>query len=95
MTTTTRMAIAATISMCLAAPAFAGEDVTEHSTYETRSMKVETVPMAPPATVPAPARAYEHHDSSESTTVERHTTPPPAPVVKERTTNSVEIQDTR
>lgn len=56
-------------------------------------MKIETVPMAPPATVQEPTRAYEHHDSSESTTVERHTTPPPAAVVKERTTDSVEIHE--
>ena len=92
MTTTTTLALAALLSVGLVTSVLAAEDVTEHETYEKRSMKIETVPMAPPATVPAP-RAYEHHDSSESTTVERHTTPPPAAVVKERTTDSVEIHD--
>jgi hypothetical protein len=89
------MAIAAVFStMSLAAPALAAEDVTEHDTYEHRSMKVETVPMAPPATVPAPNRVYEHHDESESSTVvEKHTTTPPAAIVKERTTDSVETRE--
>ena len=93
MTTTTSMAIAAVFSVSLAALALAAEDVTEHETYEKRSMKIETVPAAPPVTVPAPNRVYEHHDESESSTVERHTTTPPAPIVKERTTDSVEIQE--
>jgi hypothetical protein len=92
-TTTTSLALAALLSVGLVAPVLAAEDVTEHETYEKRSMKIETVPMAPPATVQAPTRAYEHHDSSESTTVERHATPPPAAVVKERTTDSVEIHE--
>ena len=93
MTTTTSLALAAMLSLSLVAPALAAEDVTEHETYEKHSMKIETVPMAPPAPVPAPTRAYEHHDSSESTTVERHTTPPPPAVVKERTTDAVETHD--
>ena len=96
MTTTSSMAIAAVLSMSLAAPVLAAEDVVEHETYESRSMKVETVPMAPPTTVP-PSRVYQHHDESESSTVERHTTTPPAAppaaIVKERTTNSVETQE--
>ena len=93
MTTTTSLALAALLSAGLVAPVLAAEDVVEHQTYEKRSMKIETLPMAPPATVPAPTRAYEQHDSSESTTVERHATPPPAAVVKERTTDSVEIHE--
>ena len=94
MTTMRSMAIAAVFSaVSLAAPVLAAEDVVEHETYEKRSMKVETVPMAPPATVPAPKRVYEHHDESESTTVERRTITPPAAIVKERTTNSVETQE--
>ena len=84
MTTTKSMAIAALFSL-MAVPALAGEDVTEHDTYEKRSMKIETVPAATPTTVP-PNRVYEHRDESESTTVERHSATPPAPVVKERTT---------
>lgn len=84
-------AIAAVCCVSLAGPVLAAETVTEHS--ESHSMQVETVPMAPPATVPAPTRVYEHHDESESNTVERHTTTPPAAIVKERTTNSVETQE--
>jgi len=94
--TTRSMAIAALLSVSLIAPVLAAEDITEHETYEKRSMKIETVPMAPPATVPAPSRTYEHHDESESTTVEKHTvTPPAAPaaIVKERTTDSVETRE--
>jgi hypothetical protein len=49
--------------------------------------------MAPPATVQAPTRVYEHHDESESNTVERHSTTPSAAIVKERTTSSVETQE--
>ena len=94
MKTTRSMTIGALLSVSLIAPVLAAEDVTEHETYEKRSMKIETVPLAPPATVPAPSRAYEHHD--ESTTVEKHTiTPPAAPaaIVKERTTDSVETRE--
>ena len=91
--TTRSMAVAALLSVSLVAPVLAAEDITEHETYEKRSMKIETVPMAPPAAVPAPTRAYEHHDESESSTVERRTTTPPAAIVKERTTNSVETQE--
>jgi hypothetical protein len=87
------MAIAAVLSMSLAAPVLAAEDVVEHETYESRSMKIETVPMAAPPTTVPPKRVYEHHDESESSTVERHTVTPPAAIVKERTTNSVETQE--
>jgi len=87
------MAIAAVFSLSLATPVLAAEDVVEHETYEKRSMKVETVPMAPPATVPAPKRVYEHHEEFEASTVERRTITPPAAIVKERTTDSVETQE--
>ena len=93
MTAAGRMAIAAVLfSLSLAAPTLAGEDVTEHDTYEKRSMKIETVPVVPTTTL-APSRVYEHHDESESNTIERHSTTPPAPVVKERTTESVETKE--
>ena len=91
MTTTRSMAIAALFSLTLAVPAFAGEDVTVHDTYEKRSMKIETVPMATPTTL-APSRVYEHRAESESTTVERHSATPPAPVVKERTKETTETK---
>jgi hypothetical protein len=92
-TTTRSMAIAALFSLTLAAPALAGEDITEHDTYEKRTMKIETMPAMPTTTIPAPSRVYEHHDESESTTIERHSATPPAPVVKERTTQ--ETTDTK
>lgn len=52
------MAIAAVCCVSLAGPVLAAEAVSEHS--ESHSMQVETVPMAPPGTVPAPTRVYEH-----------------------------------
>jgi hypothetical protein len=62
--------------------AFAGEDVTEHETYEKRSMKIETVPVQPTTTLPN--RVYEHHE--ETTTVERRSNVTPPPVVEEHRT---------
>jgi hypothetical protein len=87
------MTLAAVLSLGLAAPALAAEDITEHETYEKRSMKIETGPVAAAPTTTLAPRVYEHHES-ESTTVERRVTPPPPPViVKERTTNSVESNE--
>jgi hypothetical protein len=93
--TTSRMTLAAVLSLSLAAPALAAEDVVEHETYEKRSLKIETGPAAASTTTTlAPRRVYEHHDESESTTVkQRSITPPPAAVVKERTTDSVETME--
>jgi hypothetical protein len=86
--------MAAMFSLSLAAPALAAEDIMEHETYEKRSMKIETVPAAPATTtIPAPSRVYEHHDESETKTIERHSATPPAPMVKERTTESVETKE--
>jgi len=59
------MAIAAVCCVSLAGPVLAAEAVSEHS--ESHSMQVETVPMAPPATVPAPTHVYEHHDDPSRT----------------------------
>jgi hypothetical protein len=70
------------LATSVAIRAFAGEDVTEHDTYEKRTMKVETVPVQPTTTLPN--RVYEHHE--ETTTVERRAVTPPAPVVEEHRT---------
>ena len=86
------MALAAVLSLSLAAPALAAEDITEHETYEKRSMKIETGPVAATPTTTLAPRVYEHHES-ESTTVERHATPPPPVIVKERTSDSVESNE--
>ena len=85
------MAIAAVCWVTLAGPVLAAEAVTEHS--ESHSMQVETVPMAPPATVPAPTRVYEHTTSPSRTASNDNSTTPPAAIVRERTTNSVETQE--
>ena len=78
---------AAALLTALAATSFAAEDVTEHETYEKRSMKVETVP-AMPTTTTAPGRVYERR---EETTIERRSdAPPPPPVVRERETETIE-----
>jgi hypothetical protein len=89
------MAIAAVLSLSLVAPALAAEDIIEHETYEKRSLKIETgSAVATPTTTLAPSRVYEHHDESESTTIEKHSTTPPPAVVKERTRDSVETKQT-
>jgi len=92
-TSTRNITLAALLSLSLAAPALAAEDITEHETYEKRSMKIETGPAVAPTTTLAPSRVYEHHDESESTTIERRVTTPPAPVVKQRTSESVETKE--
>jgi hypothetical protein len=86
------MAIAALFSITLATPALAGEEVTEHETYEKRSMKIETVPAMPTPIPQAPSRVYEDRNESESTTIERHSATPPAPVVKTHTRQTEETK---
>ena len=91
MKTTGNIAIAALFSLTLVAPALAAEDITEHETYEKRTMKIETVPAMATTTLP-PSRSYQHHEESESTTVERHSATPPVPVVKERSRETTETK---
>ena len=94
-----RVGLASILVAGLVVPAaFAGETVTEHESYEKRSMKVETVP--PP---PAP-RVEEHTTYDESTRreterrpadvqVEKRTTIEPGKVIKEKKTETVETND--
>jgi hypothetical protein len=69
----TRILLAALLAVGGLGVAFAGETVTEHETYEKRSMKIE------PVVPPADTRTYEETETSR---VER----PRAPVVQERRT---------
>ena len=69
------------LALGLAAPALAGETVTEHETYEKRSMKVET--MGATTTTTRPGRVTENsYEETETRKVERV----PAPTVEKRTT---------
>lgn len=76
--------LAVGLALGLTVPAFAGETVTEHETYEKRSMKVETM-QAPPTTTTRPGRVTENtYEETETRRVER-----PAPTVEKRTTVEV------
>jgi len=86
---TMRQACATLLALGLAVPfAYAGETVTEHDTYEKRSMKVEPVP-------PADTTVTERTETSRTDTeqrpaeVERKTTVVPGPVIKEKKTETV------
>jgi len=70
------------LALGLAAPALAGESVTEHETYEKRSMKVET--MGATTTTTRPGRVTEN--SYEEKTETRRVEQAPAPTVEKRTT---------
>jgi hypothetical protein len=86
----------AAFAVALASPVLAGEEVREHETYEKRTMKIETVPLVTTTTAP-PNRVYEHREE-ETTTMERRTAQPPpapAPVVKERSSETVHTEETR
>jgi hypothetical protein len=85
----------------LTAPALAGESVTEHETYEKRSMKVETM-QAPPTTTTRPGRVTENtYEETETRRVEqpaprvekRTTVEVPAPSVREKTVERTETED--
>jgi hypothetical protein len=75
----------------------AGESVTEHESYEKRSMKVETIPPAPRVD----ERTYEETTRTESqrrpaeaeVEVERKTTVEPGKVIREKKTETIEEED--
>lgn len=84
----------------LGALAVAGETITEHETYEKRSMKVET--MGAPTTTTRPGYVTENtYEETETRRVERAPAPTverrttievPAPTVREKTTERVETE---
>jgi hypothetical protein len=86
----TRIVLVALLALGGLGSAFAGETVTEHETYEKRSMKVETIP---------PAKTTERTvDETETTRVDRPRQPAveertriePGPVVRERKSETTE-----
>jgi len=91
---TIRQACATLLALGLAVPfAYAGETVTEHDTYEKRSMTVEPVPPPPPADSTVTERTETSRTESErrpaNVEVERKTTVVPGPVIKEKKTETV------
>lgn len=93
----TTYVMATALAFGIAAPLWAGETVTEHDTYEKRSMKVETIP--PP--VVTERRTEESTETSRTdspprnppTIVEKRTTVVPGPTVTERRTEKTETHD--
>jgi hypothetical protein len=86
----------------LTTPAVAGETVTEHETYEKRSMKVET--MGATTTTTRPSRVERTYEETETRRVEQAPAPKvvekkttvvgvPPPVVREKTTEHTETED--
>ena len=91
---TTRQACATLLALGLAVPfAYAGETVTEHESYEKRSMKVEPIPPPPTADTTVTERTETSRTESErrpsNVEVERKTTVVPGPVIKEKKTETV------
>jgi hypothetical protein len=89
---TLRQTCATLLALGLAVPfAYAGETVTEHDTYEKRSMTVEPVPPPPPAEGTVTERTETSRTDSERrpAEVERKTTVVPGPVIKEKKTETV------
>jgi hypothetical protein len=87
------------LALCLAAPVIAGETVTEHETYEKRSMKVETMGATTTTTRPSRVERESTYEETETRRVERAPAPTvekrttievPAPIVREKTTERTE-----
>ena len=91
---TTKQVCATLLALGLAVPfAYAGETITEHESYEKRSMKVEPVPPPPPADTTVTERTETSRTESErrpaNVEVERKTTVVPGPVITEKKTETV------
>jgi hypothetical protein len=90
---TTACAMATTLALGLALPVFAGETVTEHDSYEKRSMKVETIPPAVTERRTEETTETSRTDSpprNPPTIVEKRTTIVPGGTVTERKTEKTE-----
>jgi hypothetical protein len=88
------------LALGFAAPVIAGETITEHETYEKRSMKVET--MGVTTTTTRPGRVTENvYEETETRRVERvpppvvekRTTIEPGPTVREKTRERIETEE--
>jgi hypothetical protein len=92
---TTKQVCATLLALGLAVPfAYAGETITEHESYEKRSMKVEPIPPPPPADGTVTERTETSRTETERrpappVEVERKTTVVPGPVIKEKRTETV------
>ena len=89
------VALGGLIALACAGPVLAGESVTEHETYEKRSMKIETIPPPPPAKT---ERTVEETETSRiqrerPPVVEERRTIVPGPTVKEKTVEETETTD--
>ena len=92
-----RYLVVTALALGMSVPALAGETVTEHETYEKRSMKVET--MQAPTTTTVPGRTERTVEETETTRtdrpriVEKRTTVVPGDVVRERKTETETHED--
>ena len=84
----TRTMLAGMFALGCVAPAFAGETVTEHQTYEKRSMKVETIPPAKTTERTVEETETSKVDRPRAPIVEERRTIEPGPVVRERKTET-------
>jgi hypothetical protein len=89
----TRFVLAGMLALGCIAPAFAGETVTEHETYEKRSMKIETIPPAKTTERTVEETETSRVDRPRPPVVEKRTTIEPGPVVRERKTETTETDD--
>ena len=84
----TRFMLAGMLALGCVAPVFAGETVTEHETYEKRSMKVETIPPAKTTERTVEETDTSRVDRPRAPIVEERRTIEPGPVVRERKTET-------
>jgi hypothetical protein len=86
-----RLVLAGMVALGCVAPVFAGETVTEHESYEKRSMKVETLP--PANTTERTVEETTKVDRPRAPVVEERRTIEPGPVIQEKKTETRESTD--
>ena len=89
----TRILLAAALVLACIAPVLADETVTEHDTYEKRSMKVETVPPATKTERSVEETTTGRVDRPRETVTEERKTVEPGTVVHERKTEKTETDE--
>lgn len=90
---TSRILPATVLALACVAPAIAGETVTEHDTYEKRSMKVETLPPAQTTERTTEETTTGRVDRPRDTIVEERKTVEPGTVVRDRKTEKTETDE--
>ena len=88
-----RVVLAALLALGGLGTAFAGETVTEHETYEKRSMKVETVPPAATTERSVDETETSRVDRPRQPVVQERRTVVPGPVIQERKSETTERTD--